>query len=460
MRKTLMSNKPSGGKKRKTDLEYIAKDKYPRTEQNSDSTPKKGGPGQKFAEYAKLNAPRSQILMEIEKDQDIHWPKPLKADPAKLDKSKYCRFYKDVGHDTDECRQLKDEIGFLIRKGRLNKYIGEGRGRNNNGRKNFEDRRRDQDNQGRNPQPRGPVINAIFGGPRPRGPVINIIFGGPTAAGLSKNSRKAYTREVMHIVGEAPKRARTGVTMAFDDSDLEGVKFPHDDPLVITPIIGNSPVKRVLVDNGASVDILLHDTFLRMGYNDSQLTPTDMPIYGFVGVECPVKGIIKLPTTIGHEPRQATQMLDFVVVKASSTYNAIMGRTGIHAFNSVPSSYHSFMKADEVGGQVLPIKDLDIRENDEKTTPENPEKVTFVGATLEEPLRGKLVKFLQENSDVFTWSVADMPGIDPELITHKLNVDLSQKTVKQKKRSFAPERQETIKQEVEKLLEAGFIKEI
>ena len=54
--------------------------------------------------------------MEIEKDQDIRWPKPLKDDPAKLDKSKYCIFYKDVGHDTDECRQLKDEIEFLIRK--------------------------------------------------------------------------------------------------------------------------------------------------------------------------------------------------------------------------------------------------------------------------------------------------------------------------------------------------------
>ncbi|KAL8116197.1 hypothetical protein AgCh_022624 [Apium graveolens] len=53
-----------------------------------------------------------------------------------------------------------------------------------------------------------------------------------------------------------------------------------------------------------------------------------------------------------------------------------------------------------------------------------------------------------------------MPDIDPELITHKLNVDPSRKTVKQKKRNFAPERQEAIKQEVEKLLEAGFIEEI
>ena len=61
---------------------------------------------------------------------------------------------------------------------------------------------------------------------------------------------------------------------------------------------------------------------------------------------------------------------------------------------------------------------------------------------------------------MFAWSAADMSGIHPELITHKLNVDPSQKTVKQKKRSFAPERQEAIKQEVEKLLEAGFIEEI
>ncbi|KAL8135334.1 hypothetical protein AgCh_010119 [Apium graveolens] len=267
-------------------------DKYPRTEQNIDSASKKGGLGQKFTEYAKLNAPRSQILMEIEKDRDICWPKPLKVDPTKLDKSKYCRFHKDTSHDTDECRQLKDEIEFLIRKGRLSKYTGDGGDRNNNGRKNFDDRRRDQDDQGRSPQPRGPVINAIFGGPLPRGSVINTIFGGPTAASSSKNSRKAYNREVMHIVGDSPKRARTGVKMAFDDSDLEGVKFPHDDPLVITLIIGNSPVKRVLVDNGASVDILLHDTFLRMGYNDSQLTPTDMPIYMFVGVMCHMERII------------------------------------------------------------------------------------------------------------------------------------------------------------------------
>ena len=69
--------------------------------------------------------------------------------------------------------------------------------------------------------------------------------------------------------------------ISFDDNDLEGVKFPHDDPLVIMPVIGNSSVKWVLVDGGASVNILFHEAFIKMGYNDSQLTPSNMPVYCF-----------------------------------------------------------------------------------------------------------------------------------------------------------------------------------
>ncbi|XP_074360738.1 uncharacterized protein LOC141700982 [Apium graveolens] len=133
------------------------------------------------------------------------------------------------------------------------------------------------------------------------------------------------------------------MTLGYGDPDLEGLKFPQDDPLVITPIIGNCPVMRVLVDNGASVDILFHDKFIKMSYNDSQLTSSNAPIYGFIYVECKVEGAIQLPVTIGEEPREATQMLNFQVVKATSTYNAIMGRTGIHA-KAAPSTYQMVLK--------------------------------------------------------------------------------------------------------------------
>jgi len=50
-----------------------------------------------------------------------------------------------------------------------------------------------------------------------------------------------------------------------------------------------------------------------------------------------------------------------------------------------------------------------------------------------------------------------MPGIDPSILTHRLNIDPSHRPVKQKRRSFTPKRNQAIHEEVEKLLQAGFI---
>ena len=53
-----------------------------------------------------------------------------------------------------------------------------------------------------------------------------------------------------------------------------------------------------------------------------------------------------------------------------------------------------------------------------------------------------------------------MPGIDPSVITHRLNVYPSSKPVRQKKRVFAPERDNAIKEEVQKLTTAQFIRKV
>ena len=53
-----------------------------------------------------------------------------------------------------------------------------------------------------------------------------------------------------------------------------------------------------------------------------------------------------------------------------------------------------------------------------------------------------------------------MGGIDPTIITHRLNVNPSFKPVKQKRRSFAPESQKAINEEVGKLLQTGAIREV
>jgi hypothetical protein len=53
-----------------------------------------------------------------------------------------------------------------------------------------------------------------------------------------------------------------------------------------------------------------------------------------------------------------------------------------------------------------------------------------------------------------------MPGIPREVTEHKLGIDPSYKLVKQKKRRYTPERCETIRQEVNKLLETRFIRPV
>jgi hypothetical protein len=50
-----------------------------------------------------------------------------------------------------------------------------------------------------------------------------------------------------------------------------------------------------------------------------------------------------------------------------------------------------------------------------------------------------------------------MPGIPMEVIEHKLGIDSVFKLIKQKEKRYTPKRRETIRLEVNKLLEVGFI---
>lgn len=87
-------------------------------------------------------------------------------------------------------------------------------------------------------------------------------------------------------------------------------------------------------------------------------------------------------------------------------------------------------------------------------------KKFHIGSQLPQPIKEDLVAFLRRNKDVFAWSHEDMPGIDPSVIVHKLNVDPNYRPVKQRRRAFAAERNKAVVEEVEKLLKAGFIREV
>ena len=70
------------------------------------------------------------------------------------------------------------------------------------------------------------------------------------------------------------------------------------------------------------------------------------------------------------------------------------------------------------------------------------------------------MKFLEVNIDMFTCSIYDVPGIDPKFICHQLNVNLEAIPRKQPPQGLSKEHAKVVKVEVNKLKQAGAIKEI
>uniref|UniRef100_A0A2N9IS56 RNA-directed DNA polymerase n=1 Tax=Fagus sylvatica TaxID=28930 RepID=A0A2N9IS56_FAGSY len=90
----------------------------------------------------------------------------------------------------------------------------------------------------------------------------------------------------------------------------------------------------------------------------------------------------------------------------------------------------------------------------------NVNRPVSISASLSVGERMHLVELLKEYQDVFAWQYDEMPGIDPKLVAHSLNVEPGTKPVVQPMRTFHPEVEAQITQEVKKLLSAGFIKPI
>ena len=74
----------------------------------------------------------------------------------------------------------------------------------------------------------------------------------------------------------------------FDNSDFGDVRFPHDDPIVLSLKVGTRKVgqfaelafkmNRILVDTGSSVDILYKQAFDDLGFTSSDLSPIRTPL--------------------------------------------------------------------------------------------------------------------------------------------------------------------------------------
>src|SRR5262249_33566871 len=121
-------------------------------------------------------------------------------------------------------------------------------------------------------------------------------------------------------------------------------KTPHEDALVIAPIISNFQVRRVLVDEGSAANILSYEVYTKMNLPRSKLKPVKTPLHGFAGETIIFEGMVSLPLVLCQAAEQITTIVNFLVVKMNSPYNVLLGRPLLNAIKAFSSSYYLTMK--------------------------------------------------------------------------------------------------------------------
>ncbi|KAI5313714.1 hypothetical protein L3X38_042890 [Prunus dulcis] len=109
----------------------------------------------------------------------------------------------------------------------------------------------------------------------------------------------------------------------------------------------------------------------------------------------------------------------------------------------------------EEGGQAT----IDDMQEINLGTVDRPKPI-FVSASLTPQELEEYTQLLQEYRDVFAWSYQDMPGLDPNVVVHKLGIPDEARWVKQPPRRFQPKLTIQIEIEIDKLIAAGFIREV
>ncbi|GKV11566.1 hypothetical protein SLEP1_g22814 [Rubroshorea leprosula] len=315
--------------------------------------------------------------------------------------------------------------------------------------------------------------------------IIHMITGGLEAGGLSSKQRKLYVREVKHQ-NRAQKRKIDDAEwknqpITFTSADLDTVVTPHNDPLVTIVMINNCEVQRVLVDTGSAPDIMYFHCFESLGLDPALLQKYDGPIYGFNNQPVPVEGVLTLHVAFGSGRTYVSPSVRFLIVKMASSFNIVIGRPTLIEIRAVVSQSHLCMKFPTLMGiatlrgnqeQVMGVEIVNNRPDDEaRAAPvedveevlvddRDPSRKIQIGTRLNPEEKAELIAFLRANNDVFAWTSVDMPGIPNSVCQHKLSTNPLKKPVAQKRRLFGGERLQAIKEKVEKLLQAGFVRKV
>ncbi|XP_050896818.1 uncharacterized protein LOC127103609 [Lathyrus oleraceus] len=110
----------------------------------------------------------------------------------------------------------------------------------------------------------------------------------------------------------------------------------HLKPLIITGKIKGFPINKILVDCGATVNLVMYHMLRKIGKYDTDAKPYNMVLSNYEGNVGSTLGVIQVKLTVGTVTRSTI----FMVVKMKVNYNMLLGREHIHGVEVVPSSMH------------------------------------------------------------------------------------------------------------------------
>jgi hypothetical protein len=100
------------------------------------------------------------------------------------------------------------------------------------------------------------------------------------------------------------------------------------------------PILRMLIDEGAIINLMSYSFFKKMGKCDEEIIKTNMMINN-VGGGDPIgtKGVATMELTVGSK----TLATAFFIAVVQGNYSVIQGRDWIHANRCIPSTLHQFL---------------------------------------------------------------------------------------------------------------------